>query len=79
MLNLLALNTMGHRTVIRALTENSEEHLDENGFPTHRFENLVKLLKISIADNSQDPQMHQNQVFTRYDIQNSRKFSKNSL
>merc|ERR1719423_99742 len=65
MLNILALNSMGHRTVIRALTENSEEHLDENGFPTHRFENLVKLLKISIADNSQDPQMHQNQVFTR--------------
>ena len=65
MLNILALNSMGHRTVIRALTENSEEYLDENGFPTHRFENLVKLLKISIADNSQDPQMHQNQVFTR--------------
>ena len=62
MLNVMAITPQGHKTIIQALTENSEEHLDENGFPTQRFGNLVKLLKVKLIDNGQDPQQHQSQV-----------------
>ena len=62
----MALSPDGHRTVIQALTENSEENPDENGFPVRRFSNLVRLLKISLADSGNDPQLHQNQVHTRF-------------
>ena len=65
MLNVIALNLDGHSTVIRALTENSEENLDENGFPTARFGNIVKLLKLSVVDAQKHPQLYQNQVQTR--------------
>ena len=58
----MAITPQGHKTIIQALTENSEEHLDENGFPTQRFGNLVKLLKVKLIDNGQDPQQHQSQV-----------------
>ena len=61
----MAITPQGHKTIIQALTENSEEHLDENGFPTQRFGNLVKLLKVKLIDNGQDPQQHQSQVLTR--------------
>ena len=45
MLNVIAIPPQGHKTIIQALTENSEEHLDENGFPTQRFLKLVQVLK----------------------------------
>ena len=45
MLNVIAITPQGHKTIIQALTENSEEHLDENGFPTQRFLKLVQVLK----------------------------------
>ena len=41
----MAITPQGHKTIIQALTENSEEQLDENGFPTQRFLKLVQVLK----------------------------------
>ena len=65
MLNVMAITAQGHKTIIQALTENSEEQLDEHGFPTQRFLKVVQVLKVKLIDNGQDPAQHQNQVLTR--------------
>ena len=55
-LAVIAIDPEGQKNIIRGLTENAEEHPNEEGFARFRFENLVKILRRKVVeDNHNDP------------------------